>query len=143
MIGVDDYRRRGWTVVPVAAGIKAPTAKDWPTRKFAPQDFLVGSNVGVILGPRSGELVDVDLDCAEALALADIYLLPTGAIFGRPSRPRSHRLYVAPGALYESFADPIDGGMLVEIRADGREGGAHQTLFPPSIADGEQRQWDG
>jgi hypothetical protein len=33
--------------------------------------------------------------------------------------------------------------MLLELRADGRDGGAHITLVPPSIADGEQREWDG
>jgi hypothetical protein len=29
--------------------------------------FAVGCNVGVILGPPSDELADIDLDCAEAL----------------------------------------------------------------------------
>ena len=62
---------------------------------FAVSDFPNGSNVGVILGPRSGELVDIDLDCAEALALADLYLPATEAIFGRKSKPRSHRIYIA------------------------------------------------
>jgi hypothetical protein len=32
---------------------------------------------------------------------------------------------------------------LIELRADGRDGGAHQTLFPPSVADGERREWHG
>ena len=31
--------------------------------------------------------------------------------------------------------------MLLELRGDGREGGAHLTLLPPSIADGERRAW--
>ena len=77
--------------------------------------------------------------------LADIYLPETRAQFGRPSKPRSHRLYIAPGAVFEAFADPLLDGKntLVELRAQGRDGGAHQTLFPPSIADSEQRQWHG
>lgn len=104
--------------------------------------FGNGANIGVILGPRSGELVDVDLDCDEALMIARKYLPPTAAIFGRPAKPQSHWLYVARGAVSESFADPADGGMLVELRAAGVDGGAHQTIFPPSLAGGEIRAWD-
>ena len=102
-----------------------------------------GGNIGLILGARSGETVDIDLDCPEALALAPLYLPATGAIFGRASKPQSHRLYIALGATYEAFADPLTSDMLIELRAQGRTGGAHQTLLPPSIADGERREWHG
>jgi hypothetical protein len=144
-----DYRRRGWRLVPIAAGEKGPRCRGWQDCDIGlaeiPERFADSRNVGVILGHRSGELIDIDLDCAEALALADIYLPRTGAIFGRPSKLRSHRLYIAPGARYESFGGPLGNGknMLVELRADGPDGGAHQTIFPPSIADGERREWDG
>lgn len=138
-----DYRRRGWSLVPIQAGEKGPRIKDWDSRSFTPADYREGQNVGVILGPRSGELVDVDLDCPEALALADLYLPASGAEFGRASKPCSHRLFVAPGAAYEAFSDPLDGTMLLELRAQGRDGGAHQTLWPPSVADGERREWHG
>lgn len=105
-------------------------------------------NIGVVLGAKSGHLADLDLDCREAIALADLYLPATDAVFGRRSKPRSHRLFIAPGAMYESFTDPIIGNTLLEIRADGRadrdgDKGAHQTLFPPSITDGERREWCG
>jgi hypothetical protein len=60
-------------------------------------------------------------------------------MFGRPSKPRSHRLYTAPGAAYESFVDPLTGNTLLELRA----GSGHQTLFPPSVTDGERREWCG
>jgi hypothetical protein len=96
-----------------------------------------------MLGPASGNLVDIDLDCAEAIALADMYLPVTGAVFGRPAKPRSHRLFIAPGAVYESFIDPSDGKTILELRASGRDGGAHMTLLPPSTADGERREWHG
>jgi Bifunctional DNA primase/polymerase, N-terminal len=140
-----EYRRRGWSLVPTATGSKRPTAQGWQTRAWAPEDFALGGNVSVILGPRSGNLTDIDLDCPEALALADIYLPPTDAVFGRASKPRSHRLYVSAGAVFEAFADPLSaaGNMLLELRAQGRDGGAHQTLIPPSIADGERREWEG
>jgi Bifunctional DNA primase/polymerase, N-terminal/Primase C terminal 2 (PriCT-2) len=142
-----EYLQRGWSILPVPGGSKVAVLPGWPDFRAEagdlPRLFGTGANVAVILGPRSGELVDVDLDCPEALALADLYLPSTAAIFGRPAKPRSHRLYIAPSAAYESFPDPVGGDTLVELRAAGRDGGAHQTLFPPSIADGERREWSG
>lgn len=152
MSALDDavaYVSRGWQVVPIPAGQKGPRADGWQNLRLdladLPQHFRGDINVGVILGPASGELVDIDLDCAEAMALSDLYLPPTRAIFGRPGKPRSHRLYTAKGACFEVFADPLLDGKntLLELRAQGRDGGGHQTLFPPSIADGERRMWHG
>jgi hypothetical protein len=132
-------------LVAVCGGEKFPRRKGWTDIRLsseeAQQHLASGGNIAVRLGAASGHLVDADLDCAEALALADLYLPPTGAIFGRASRPRSHRLYIAAGAVFAAFADPTDGSMLVELRADGRDGGAHMSLVPPSIADGERRLW--
>jgi hypothetical protein len=146
---VAEYIRRGWSLVPIPPGQKGPVAPGWQTREFGPGEFSLDCNVGVILGPRSGELVDVDLDCLEALALADIYLPEARAVFGRASKPRAHRLYIAPGAVYEGFADPLDGSTLLELRAAGAEApdgrrGQHQTVFPPSLhPSGELIAWDG
>lgn len=139
-----EYRRRGWVLVPIPAGRKGPVIQGWQTRIFAPGDFPDGCNLGLIVGPRSGDVVDVDLDCEEALALADIFLPATGAVFGRAAKPRSHRLYISTGAVFEAFADPLSDAKntLLELRAQGRDGGAHQTLLPPSIA-GERREWEG
>ena len=97
-----EYLRRGWALVPIPAGDKAPRVKDWQSRIFEPADFVAGDNSGVILGRRSGELVDIDLGCAEALALADTYLPATHAEFGRASKLRPHRLYATPNSAYES-----------------------------------------
>jgi Primase C terminal 2 (PriCT-2)/Bifunctional DNA primase/polymerase, N-terminal len=135
------YEDHGWSLVPVPAGLKGAALKDWPNRRFGLADFGNGENVAIKLRRRSAGLVDVDLDCEEAIELADLYLPQTGATFGRPSKPRSHRLYVAPGATFETFADPVARATLLELRADGRDGGAHLTLVPPSIADGERREW--
>lgn len=143
---IADYRRRGWALVPVPAGQKPPVIKDWQNSTFGPADFPAGGNLGLIAGPKSGEIVDIDLDCAEALALADLYLPPTGAIFGRASKPRSHRLYVAPSAVFAAFADPLaakdEKATLLELRARDATGGEHQTLIPPSTVDGERREWE-
>jgi hypothetical protein len=145
-----DYRRRGWRVVPIPAGQKGPRERGWQDRDIGlediPRHVADGCNVGVILGARSGELVDADLDCPEALALADTYLPETGAIFGRPSKLRSHRLFIAPSARDESFGGPLGDGKntLVELRADGPDCGAHQTVFPPSLhPSGERITWEG
>src|SRR3954451_5714587 len=143
-----DYVRRGWRIVPIPAGEKGPRIAGWQTLAIGLADahryFAEGCNVGVMLGPVSGELVDIDLDCSEALALADIYLPPTGAQFGRASKPRAHGLYIALGAVYESFADPLDGTTLLELRAAGRDGGAHQTMFPRSLHPSTERvEWYG
>jgi len=141
------YASRGWRVLPIPRGQKKPAISSWPNFVAAiddlPQLFGDGQNVAVRLGRASGDLVDLDLDCAEAMALADLYLPKTDAEFGRASKPRSHRLYVAPRAIFESFSDPISGEMMVELRADGRDGGAHLSLLPPSVTDGERREWRG
>lgn len=124
--------------VPVPAGEKAPRCK-WAELRLsaaeAEQHLARGGNLALRL---DADTADIDLDCAEGLALADVYLLPTGAEFGRASRPRSHRLYRAPGATFGAFADPLDGSMLVELRA-----GMHLSLIPPSVTSGERREWHG
>jgi hypothetical protein len=132
--------------VPIPTGSKSPRFK-WGdvalSAAEAQAHVVAGGNLALRVGAMSANLVDADLDCSEALELASLYLPHSGAQFGRLSKPLSHRLYSAPGAVYASFGDPLDGSMLVELRADGRDGGAHLTLIPPSIADGEQREWLG
>ncbi len=132
--------------IPVPPGGKAPRLRGWQQIRMSPEEvqqhLARQGNIAIRLGPASGDLVDADLDCTEAMTLADLYLPQTGAVFGRPSKPRSHRLYRARGAVFATFADPLDGSMLLELRADGRDGGAHLTLIPPSVADGERRAWD-
>ena len=135
------YEDRGWAMVPVPAGQKRAVLKDWPNRRFGLADFGTSENVAIRVGRLSGDLVDADLDCEEAIELAPLYLPPTGATFGRKAKPCSHWLYVALGATFETFVDPVARATLLELRADGRDGGAHLTLAPPSIADGERREW--
>jgi Bifunctional DNA primase/polymerase, N-terminal len=141
-----DFAVRGWSPVPIPLGEKGPKIPGWGKLRLTieelPRYFSGDCNIGIILGPPSGELVDIDLDCPEALVLADRYLPSTGAEFGRQSKPRSHRLYIAAGAVHEPFADPIDGSTLLELRAAGRDGGCHQTVFPPSVhPSGEAIRW--
>jgi putative DNA primase/helicase len=140
-----DYVRREWAPVPLPLTVKSkgkdPDAgkgcylNGWPTLRITEaqveQYFSGPVNVGVVLG---NGLVDIDLDCPEAIKLAD-NLPPTNSIFGRASKPRSHRLYqcdtIAPT---QKFYDPITGKMIVELRGDMKDGrpGA-QTVMPGSI----------
>jgi hypothetical protein len=76
-------------------------------------------NVGVLLGDPSGGLVDVDLDCEQALLVAEQFLPPTGAVFGRPGRPNSHHLYVAPAIEKTQQLRDVDGAMILELRSTG------------------------
>jgi hypothetical protein len=127
------YIASGWDLKPIPAKEKGPRDPGWPNLQFSPDELerhvAKGGNVGVRLGASSGGLVDADLDCPEALALQDFYLPSTGAVFGRASKPRSHRLYIAAGAIFAAYTDPLTSETLVELRADGRTGGAHQTLI--------------
>src|SRR5690349_20118585 len=116
-----EYERRNWVIVPVPGGEKQPAVKGWNIKNFAVDNFAPGMNVAVRLGEHSGGLVDIDLDCIEAIELAPLYLPPTDAVFGRASKPQSHRLYVAQGAVFGSFHDPLFKGKntLLELRSNG------------------------
>jgi hypothetical protein len=140
------YLQRGWRILPVPHGEKVPSFAGWPDFRASSEkldQLFAGKNIAGLLGTRSDELADIDLDCLEAIQLADLYLPGTGAEFGRASKPRSHRLFIAVGAIFEAFADPVSGEMLLELRADGRTGGAHLTILPPSVTGGELRSWHG
>src|SRR5665213_1762515 len=134
------YRRKGWRVIPIPRGSKAPKITSWQllqlTEADIPQVFDEFCNIGVIL---DGGLVDGDLDCFEAIDLAPEILPPTPAVFGRRSKPESHWLYRVVGTMpAERFTDPLTGEMLVELRSNG----GLQTIFPPSLhPSGELVEW--
>jgi hypothetical protein len=138
-----DYRRRGWRVVPVPSGEKGPRLPQWQKLDLRIEDLPQHFGAGVNVGVRLDNLVDLDLDCPEALALADLYLPATEAVFGRQSKPRSHLLYSAADAKFEAFADPIAPPKIKSTLLEIRTNSGHQTIFPPSIADGERREWQG
>jgi hypothetical protein len=140
----EEYIGRGWAPVPIPTHEKAPRIREWPSLRItelnAPRYFTGEQNIGIILGSASNGLTDVDLDCDEAIELASIFLTPTAAIFGRPSKQRSHRLFRVEGnSPTLKLSDPISGDMLLEIRGDG----GLQTVFPPSIhPSGEHIEWE-
>jgi hypothetical protein len=146
------YIARGWNPLPIPHRTKKPTGNEWQRRVIdtttAPRYFddeIV--NIGIVLGPSSNGLTDVDLDCAEAIAIAPYILPQTKAIFGRPSKRNSHWLYkTALAAAFDGAAiqlhDPTNKSMLIELRIGGGGKGA-QTVFPGSThKDGEAISWE-
>ena len=138
------YIRRGWAPVPIPAHQKGPRIRGWQNLRItdldAPHYFKGEPNVGIILGAASNGLTDLDLDCAEAIELATIFMPPTHAIFGRASKPRSHWLYRVEGtAPTLKLSDPTSGDMILEIRGDG----GLQTVFPGSThPSNELIEWE-
>jgi len=148
-----EYVARGWQPLALPPKSKVIKVTGWQERRLTledlPREFSnLNSNIGILLGEASGGLYDVDIDCVEALAVADAFLPTTGAEFGRKSKPRSHRFYICTG---------IDGGtrkfpditrkkdeeqkdeksMLIELRSSGG-----QTMVPPSVHPfGEAVEW--
>ena len=128
---VRDYEARGFCPIPVPYKEKAPRLRGWNKLNLQGDDLVSAFgtepiNIGINLGDASNGLVDVDLDCVEAVVLAHRFLPVTDMIFGRSSKPSSHWLYKAedPGGRHP-FSDPEDGEMLLEYRVNG-----HQTVFP-------------
>jgi hypothetical protein len=126
------YLRRGYMPVYVPPGTKGPTEKGWQKQRLTGEDlakhFNRPGNIGIILGEASGGLVDVDLDCPEAIEQADRFLPETGAVTGRPGAQRSHRWYVSDVPGTRQFRDPKANEMIVELRSTGG-----QTLVGPSV----------
>lgn len=137
-----DYHKRGWAVIDLEFRSKAVKESNWPQLVLDEKSLrerLEGRdrNNGVILGNRSGGLIDIDLDCPEALKLAPSFLPRTGAIFGRKSKPRSHYLYrVKSPPKTKRLCDPANA-TLIEIRSSGS-----QTVIPLSVHEsGERIEW--
>ncbi|QYK49187.1 MAG: DUF3987 domain-containing protein [Phycisphaeraceae bacterium] len=126
------YLARNLMPVPIPARMKGPVEKGWPEWRFTHDNIALhfggDGNIGLILGEPSGHLVDVDLDCAEAIEWASAYLPPTAVVTGRAAKPGSHWWYRCPGIVTTQFRDPKTSKMMVELRGTGV-----QTVVGPSI----------
>ncbi|MBM4020398.1 MAG: bifunctional DNA primase/polymerase, partial [Planctomycetes bacterium] len=137
------YTRRGWSVVPISHQSKNPGIKGWQQMRLSeadlPQHFPGGpQNIGLLTGEPSGWVVDVDLDHPRAIQLADELLPPTPAVFGRPGKMRSHRLYRVTGPVATTKKKSKSAGMILELRSTGC-----QTVIPPSTHEsGEPIAWE-
>ncbi len=137
------YCRRHWSPLPIPFRSKRCLFNGWPklrlTEDTIPQYFNGRpQNVSVLLGEPSDWIVDVDLDHPLCVALADQFLPATTAVFGRPSKPRSHRVYRVSRPVASKTFKSKSAGMLVELRSTGL-----QTVFPPSTHEsGEPIAWE-
>lgn len=143
-VEAEHYIAKGWRIVPVPRGEKAPKEVGWPDTVWT-AEHVNGGNIGVILGPVSKGLCDIDLDSHWALVLAP-HFLPSTATFGRASKPRSHWLYYCEGLRSQRFSFERQGKVeLVEVRAQNASNDrcGHQSVFPGSThKSGESIVWD-
>src|SRR4051812_48278830 len=92
------YTELGCRVIPVPLKSKVPELNGWQKLRLEPSDLpkrFAGApqNVGILMGEPSNGIVDVDLDCPEAIALAPRLLIQTGARFGHAAKRNSHWLF--------------------------------------------------
>jgi P4 family phage/plasmid primase-like protien len=144
------YIERGWFPVPAPYEQKGPTITNWPDLRINNDnlhEYFNGSpqNIGVLLGVSDG-LVDVDLDCSEAIKLAPFFLPSTHLRGGRGERPNSHWFYQCSDfqTIQFSHRKKDDGdGMIVEIRGFSSTGTPLQTLVHPSVhPTGDKYIWN-
>lgn len=126
------YLSRGYCPLPIPAKEKGPRLRGWTKLRLSeaelPRYFTGDGNIGLLLGQPSGWLVDVDLDCPEAIELASEYLPPTDAKSGRTNAPCSHWWYICPGAKTKKHTFPGTKQIIAEIRSTGT-----QTVVGPSV----------
>lgn len=129
---VELYNALGWRLVRLRKLTKIPVESGYKYRDPRPGDFRPGENVGILLGDPSGGLVDIDLDCPEAVKLAPLFL-PAGAWeFARASGDRRHYLYTSPGTKTTRVLHSK-----IELRSTNLF-----TMAPPSVhKSGERVDW--
>jgi len=141
----------GWGPVDVDYRKKAAVENMWATKELHREwiESTFGGrerkNLGIRLGHLSNDLVDIDLDCDEAVLFAPYFLPTTSWRFGRHSRPCSHWLYTCLTEPQKWAFPTAETGkdkkwnMIVELRSTG-----NQTVFPPSVhVSGENIGWVG
>lgn len=125
------YVANGWKPILIYRGKKNPVGNDWINQPERPVDDFTGHhNIGIALGSRSNGLADIDIDDAELLEAAPVFLPKTEAKFGRyygkETQSLAHWLYRAPAE--KSYKLTYHGQTLIEVRSTGG-----QTVFPPSF----------
>lgn len=136
----EELRAEGRQVIPLPHAQKKSPPKGWRELKLTEdglrEHFAVPRpwNLAVGLGRLSGWLVDVDLDCEEAIEVAEILLPATKRIFGRPGAERSHYQFVSEGAKSRDYR-ALDGSSIVQLLSTGR-----YVVMPESIHEGTRER---
>jgi hypothetical protein len=131
--------------IPVRFKSKKPARTDWqklrPTADELPALFgTAPTNIGILNGAPSNGLIDIDLDCPEAVRAAPLFLPETALISGHKSSPYSHyffRVADPPRKASLKLWDVIDQ-CLIELRSS-----HSMTVVPPSLhkGTGEPIRW--
>ena len=141
---------KGRCIVPIKYRSKSPVIDEWQDLRITVEDLPKHfngkkQNLGIHCGEPSNGLVDVDLDCPEAKAAADVFLPETDLRSGRLSSPDSHRWYRAVANIpqsvrrFQDVTDPTTNkrATIAELRSTGG-----QTVIPPSEhPNGEAYTW--
>jgi hypothetical protein len=142
------YASLGWHVVPLRKNGKAPVlGQNWQNRTSNDEDVVIewfdgefkGCNIGLVFGKKSN-LIDIECDSPEAeeqfqKLFAGIEILTPTYV----SKRGKHRLFQWCDELPWTHKAKHDHGE-IEFRLGGGELGA-QSVAPPSIADGVERNW--
>lgn len=136
-VHVLEWLNRGVLCVPINRGNKKPRGGEgWNklriTEETINEFFKSSDNIGGLWGRPSSWIVDVDLDCDEAVSIARV-LLPRTFTYGRGQRPATHYLYKCVDVATQKWIDEKKE-MVVELRSTGS-----QSVLPPSIHPDDDR----
>jgi hypothetical protein len=143
------YMQNSCSILPLEAHCKTPYRNfKWGTDKVTLKtlsNYPSVCNIGLILGAISGGIVDIDLDCMEAIIIGN-KMFADLVSFGRKSTPNAHRLAKCPNPEKTvQFKIPADVAeklgfektVILELRGEGG-----YTMVPDSIhPSGEQLAW--
>lgn len=142
-------------IVPVPYKQKGPILQGWPDLVISEHnvsDYFdeAPKNVSVLLGKEESRILDLDLDCLEAVKFGGLFSPKTGFVYGHLSKPNSHMLYRSVDEEVKSarFEHP-EMGVLLEIRGKGcctlLPGSTHPNgeVYEPFPASAELAQVSG
>ncbi len=142
----------GVSVIPLMAMDKKPyKGYGWKDNQLTVDDLEnIPSicNLGVILGDRSGGIMDLDFDITEAGIMGNL-IFPNLPTFGRKSSPYAHKIVRCPKAgKTQQFKLTAEQGNLIGITDEEKlvvmelRGNGGYTMFPPSKhPSGEAVAW--
>lgn len=108
------YADNGFALARYPIGVKKPPQKGWQTLNHAPESYQGNDNIGLIQGPASGNLCDIDCDSPHAASIAH-HLFAGAPHYGRPGNPSSHWLLRCPDLPTKERT--VDG--VVRIKSEG------------------------
>lgn len=142
-----NYLEMGIVPVPVDPKGKKPSIPRWsqfrPTANQLPKYFKNESNIGMLLGSASNQLITIDLDWIECGSLYDLFL-PETPVFGRVIDGALHARHVLlrSDTKTQSYDAPVSMVLAGKRRIVEVLGTGKQVVAPGSIyADGQPIQW--